>query len=234
LVRTVVPHHADYNVAYALMDGLDTPGQKIFKTTNLGEDWVNVTGDLPNVPLADLVVHADSDEVLYLGTGGFGFFRSVDGGGHWARWNSGVPEALMVTELKAVDRRFVFGGYHLVAATYGRGIYRRDIAGDEISSVGDEAPRDRLISRQQVAPNPFNAHTVIRFELARPSSVKVVVYDIAGRKVRELLNDQRSAGSQTVTWDGRADDGSGVASGNYLVSIVAGAEHVTRPVVLVK
>ncbi len=234
LVRTVVPHPANYNVAYALMDGLDTPGQKIYKTTNLGQDWENITGDLPNVPLADLVVHADTDEVLYLGTGGYGFFRSGNGGGQWARWNNGAPEALMVTELKTVDLRFGYGGYHLVAGTYGRGIYRRDIEDDEISSVGEEVAGNRLISQQKVAPNPFNAHTTISFELARPNSVKVVVYDIAGRKVRDLLNEQRGAGSHTLIWDGRAEDGSGVASGNYLVSIVAGVEYVTQPVVLVK
>jgi photosystem II stability/assembly factor-like uncharacterized protein len=80
----VFPHPTDTQKAHALMDGMGFPG-KVFKTTNRGVTWTNITGDLPNVPTGGLVAHPTDDNRLYLGSA-FGCWRTLDGGTTWERW----------------------------------------------------------------------------------------------------------------------------------------------------
>jgi hypothetical protein len=79
-------------------------------------------------------------------------------------------------------------------------------------------------------PNPFNPSTTLRFALAAPGHVRLAIYDAAGRRVAQLLDETRSAGEQQVTW--RAE---GLASGVYLARLERGAGHPTiRKLILLK
>lgn len=64
-------------------------------------------------------------------------------------------------------------------------------------------------------PNPFNPSTTIRFGLPQMSRVRLVLYNVLGQQIRELVNGQRSAGFHTAVWDGRDERGMAVASGLY-------------------
>ena len=119
-VRTVTLHPTDENTAYAVMNGLQD-GKKVYKTTNQGLNWTNNTGDLPNVPAGDLVVHPTLNDVLYLGSE-MGFMKTTNGGTNWFRWNSGVPEAVIVTEMKSFIKN---GELYIIASTYGNSIWTR-------------------------------------------------------------------------------------------------------------
>ncbi|NIW44432.1 MAG: hypothetical protein GWN14_06385, partial [candidate division Zixibacteria bacterium] len=123
-IRKVVPHPVWPGRAYALMNGLGSPGQQIYRTNNRGISWTNVTGNLPNVPLADLVIYPtiSQDRNLYLGTE-FGCFRSTDGGTSWHRWNFAMPDANIITEMVAIDSLLINGKFYIVAGTYGRSIW---------------------------------------------------------------------------------------------------------------
>jgi len=67
------------------------------------------------------------------------------------------------------------------------------------------------------APNPALAGTgtTIRFEVARPGPVSLRIVDVAGRRVRTLLDASVGAGSRSVRWDGRTDAGELAAAGTY-------------------
>lgn len=82
-------------------------------------------------------------------------------------------------------------------------------------SIARDLPRASVL--HPIRPNPFNPSTRIGFELAQRERVSLVVYDTAGRRVRTLLDGPLDAGSHWVDWDGRSEDGSGVASGTYFV-----------------
>jgi len=86
----------------------------------------------------------------------------------------------------------------------------------------------------QNAPNPFNPRTTIRFELVRPGAVDLAVYDLAGRRVRTLVNGARAAGEHAVHWSGRDESGRRVASGTYLYRLSTGTWHETRRMTLVE
>jgi flagellar hook assembly protein FlgD len=87
----------------------------------------------------------------------------------------------------------------------------------------------------EVNPNPFNPQTTIRFELEAPSAVDVTIFDPAGRRIRSILaGHQYDAGPRVVVWDGRDDTGAGVASGVYLVRVVAGEQVMHGKMALVR
>ena len=125
-VRRVVPHPTLTHRAYALMNGLGNLGNKVFMTTDRGETWTNITGNLPDVPVSDLVVNPNDNDTLILGSA-FGCFRSDNGGTTWDTWNNGMPNGAIINDLATIDLTANFGGYWVVAGTFGLSIWKREI-----------------------------------------------------------------------------------------------------------
>lgn len=75
-------------------------------------------------------------------------------------------------------------------------------------------------------PNPFNPSTNIKFSLPEQSSIKIVIYDLLGRKVKTLINDIRPEGVFTIRWSGENEFNVNVSSGIYFYSLYAvGADN---------
>jgi M6 family metalloprotease-like protein len=83
-------------------------------------------------------------------------------------------------------------------------------------------------------PNPFNPITEISWEMAAAGHVDLAVYDMQGRLVKSLLNENRSQGVQRVTWNGSDTAGRTVASGVYFVNISADNRRESIKVLLAK
>ena len=92
-------------------------------------------------------------------------------------------------------------------------------------------PRTRLIGAR---PNPFNPATEILFEIPRAMHVSLVVYDVAGRRVRELASGYRDAGLHRVRWNGTDRSGRAVSSGVYYARLRVEGDEQTRPLTLVR
>jgi hypothetical protein len=90
------------------------------------------------------------------------------------------------------------------------------------------------LSLEQNYPNPFNPSTVIRFSLPNDGPMSLVIYDARGVLVRLLASGQKPQGFYSIEWDGRDAKGSRVGSGLYFCRIVAGKEHLSRKIVLLK
>jgi hypothetical protein len=93
---------------------------------------------------------------------------------------------------------------------YGR---RVRIMLDDVQNPPDEPGGFRLFPNY---PNPFNPKTVIRYQLSAASEVRLVVYDLIGREVAELVNERKLPGSYQVTFDAP-----GLASGVYFYRLEA-------------
>jgi len=89
-------------------------------------------------------------------------------------------------------------------------------------------------SLEQNYPNTFNPRTTIRFSIAARGPVRLVVYDLAGRRVQELVKGELPADNYSIVWDGTDDRGSSVASGTYLYRLQAPGFQATRKMVLVR
>ena len=102
-----------------------------------------------------------------------------------------------------------------------------------VSGVQDAGvpARTALLS---AVPNPFNPSTKLFFEMAAVGHVRLDVYDVAGRLVVTLVDEQRDAGRHHVTWDGRDAAGRASATGVYLYRLETGDYTETKRMVLVK
>jgi hypothetical protein len=87
---------------------------------------------------------------------------------------------------------------------------------------------------EQNMPNPFNPVTTIKYSIAHDLDVRLVVYDVAGRRVRSLVDQRQRADVYRITWDGTNDRGERVASGMYFYRLVAGKFVSTRKMLLLK
>ena len=83
-------------------------------------------------------------------------------------------------------------------------------------------------------PNPFNPITTLRYDLAVQTHVNITVYNMLGRKVRTILNQQQDPGYKSLIWDATNDYGKPVSAGIYLYQIQAGEYISTKKMVLLK
>ena len=72
-------------------------------------------------------------------------------------------------------------------------------------------------------PNPFNASTLIAYELPRATHVELAVYNLLGQRIRRLVNGRQEIGRHEAVWDGRDDQGGEAATGVYWYRLEAGA-----------
>jgi hypothetical protein len=83
-------------------------------------------------------------------------------------------------------------------------------------------------------PNPFNPETSISFALSKDGYTTLKVYDITGKLITILINEQKTAGYYTVKWNGRNEKGEIVPTGLYLYQIISGEYSSTKRMLLLK
>ena len=84
-------------------------------------------------------------------------------------------------------------------------------------------------------PNPFNPATTIEFYLPIDKKVSLIIYDVSGREVIRLIDEQElPKGRHKVVWDGRDKNGRAVASGTYLYTLKFGNFEKTKKMLLLK
>lgn len=88
-------------------------------------------------------------------------------------------------------------------------------------SAGEPSVKPEEFELYQNYPNPFNPLTIINYQLAINHFVSLKVFDILGREVTTLVNQEMSSGSHTVSWDGTNAAGKSLSSGVYFYRLEA-------------
>jgi len=83
-------------------------------------------------------------------------------------------------------------------------------------------------------PNPFNPSTTIEYELPKSGSVRLIVYNLLGQKVRTLVNARQTAGLHRAMWDGCNESGQPMSSGVYFYRLQADAKTQTQKMMLLR
>ena len=130
------PHQAD--TAYVTFSGFTGYGDNlghVFITTNSGASWTDISGNLPNLPVDDIVVDPEQANTIYVATD-FGVFYTTNGGAAWATLVTGLPR-VAVLSLKLHPSRNLF------AATHGRSMWETNVSSvtSVPSIVGLSRPR---------------------------------------------------------------------------------------------
>jgi len=111
------------------------------------------------------------------------------------------------------------------------------LIGTQIPVSGVVPGPEVTISRTELlpcTPNPFRGSTSVAFTLAQACPVRVDVLDVAGRRIRRLVDSEMPRGSHRSHWDGTDDDGAPVAAGIYFVRFSGGGVRGTDRVLRVR
>jgi photosystem II stability/assembly factor-like uncharacterized protein len=146
-------------------------------------------------------------------------FASNNAGNSWY-----VQEALGASRFNTVFFVSQNTGY---AAGKDGTIFKTTTGGIGITNISTEVPEQ--FSLTQNYPNPFNPSTKFKVKVAELSDVKIIVYDVLGREIATLVNEQLSAGIYEVTWDAGS-----YSSGVYFYKLYAVNFSETKKMVLIK
>ncbi|MCC6548887.1 MAG: T9SS type A sorting domain-containing protein [Ignavibacteriaceae bacterium] len=234
-VYRIVTHPSKDRVAFACMTG-NLNRERLYKTTNSGQSWLNFSGGfgagrtpLPDVPITSLVVNPFNDSILYAGTE-FGIYRSGDNGQNWTKFSKGMPQASQVPVMKTVQLGFFFGSTYIYAATYGNGVYFREITNDRLTSVKEDTPeRPNEFVIDQNFPNPFNGSTEIRYFIPATGEVLFGLWDALGKQVTILEQGNRPAGVNSIRIS--SDN---LPSGVYYYTLQYKSTKLTKKLVVLK
>ena len=86
----------------------------------------------------------------------------------------------------------------------------------------------------QNVPNPFNPETEIHYRIPESGKVILKIYDILGREVRTLVNEEQNTGSHVALWDGKDEEGRQVSSGTYFYHLRFKDHHITGKMLLMR
>ena len=223
-VTRVAPDPHDANTVYVTLSGftMDEHVGHLYVSASSGASWSSIAGDLPDVPVNDIVVDPDRPGTLYVGTDA-GVYATQNGGSGWFPLGQGMPiQAIDGLTLHRASRT-------LVAATHGRSQWKLDL-NQLPAAVSLSSPPPRLALSGPV-PNPSGASVQLGLELSRASTVEVTAYDAAGRRVRALVAGSLGAGRHSIAWDGRDDRGGRVGPGVYFMRATASGASAVRRVV---
>lgn len=171
----------------------------LFCSTNHGESWQGI--GLTGFSIQSIAINSEN-EIYVSGydASGSSVYRSTNQGVNWTK----IVEGLTSTDVFALA--FDSLGY-IFAGTFNQGLFKSNYSTTDITKLVDKNVTTFYLS--QNFPNPFNPNTKIEFSIPEYGFVKVEVYDALGRKVKELLNQELSAGNYSVDFDA-SDLSSGV------------------------
>ncbi len=98
-----------------------------------------------------------------------------------------------------------------------------------ITSVKDETVSLNSFELYQNYPNPFNPSTTIIFSISEPQKVKLTIYSLLGEEIEVLVDDYKTSGSHSVIFNA-----SGLSTGVYIYSLIAGNKALSKKLILLK
>jgi photosystem II stability/assembly factor-like uncharacterized protein len=220
------------------LTGWYSHGSNVYKTTDGGNSWITqilptggiiLTSNISSFSILSRDTIWGAGGQLFYGGGRFRamLFRTTNGGDNWLfqipDTSYGIPA---LGYIQFMNKNFgwsynSFNGIHTITGG-------NDTFFTPVKVISTKIPKEFFL--YQNYPNPFNPKTIIRFQIIRLSDVKLNVYDISGKEIITLVNEEKSAGTYEVDFNG-----SNYSSGIYFYSLLLNNRiQDTRKMVLVK
>jgi len=191
----------------------------IYLSTNYGLTWAPTS---LTIYLVSSIVITGNNVIA----GTYGVWITTNNGSNWVQKNDGFNTIPHVNAL-LVSNNYLF------AATSVHSVWRRPLS--EVVGIKEKSNSiPKKYSLYQNYPNPFNPVTKIKFDIpqnvnGKTLDVKLLVYDILGKEITTLVNEQLQAGTYEVTFDG-----GNLQSGVYFYQLRAGNYTETKKLILMK
>lgn len=218
-ITSVSVHPDSSNVAVLTFSGFGAG--KVYKTTNGSVTWENISGNLPDSPVNDALIYypGASTSILFCAMD-IGVFVSTNYGTSWQEMAEGLPNTV------AMHLDYHQGTNKLRIGTHGRGVWEMT---NPIGIINYNNHLPAKYSLSQNYPNPFNPVTLIKYDIVKSGIVKLAVYDILGRELKSIVNQQQNPGTYTVQFDA-----STLSSGVYFYKLTADGYSETKKMMLTK
>jgi len=153
------------------------------------------------------------------------------GNTEWDKILGGPLDDKAYSVQQTIDGGYILAGYTQSFGAGNSDVWLIKLKGD---GVRVEENQPKAYSLLQNSPNPFNASTTISFTLPASSFTQLIIYNITGQKVRQLVAETMTAGIHNVMWDGMDDSGNAVSSGVYISQLSNGKLVANGRMVLMK
>jgi hypothetical protein len=108
------------------------------------------------------------------------------------------------------------------------------LGSENLTGIDDNANLPQTLELAQNYPNPFNAETIISFSLSQPGHVELSISNILGQRIYNWADDIDQAGTVSMRWNGRSNEGMEVPSGVYFYQLQTSEGRLTRQMTFLK
>ncbi len=193
--------------------------KSIWHTSNGGTSWTDIEGNLggengPSIRTAAIASTDQEGTYYFVGTS-IGLFYTDQLNGSSTVWTQVAEDLIENAIVSELDYRR--SDHILAVATHGRGLFVGKVSTMVSNEFEPTTESPNTFELQQNYPNPFNPSTNIEFTLASNSSVSLTIFDINGREVAKIFDQQIiNSGAHTSSFDASA-----LASGTYIYRLEA-------------
>ena len=203
----------------------------LYRSDDDGLNWYSIGSNVGANPVISWI-HITKDDFIYALTGVAGMgvmLRSRDDGLKWDNLATQYqPQEMLGPSFVQVVSKST-GNLYGLSTRYGA----LEIM-DNFVGVEDEVELPKNIILFQNYPNPFNPTTAISYQLSAFSRVKLIVYDLLGREITTLVNEEKSPGNYEVKFNSETRRGESLPSGVYFYRLTAGSFSQTKKMLLMK
>ncbi|MBI9039726.1 MAG: T9SS type A sorting domain-containing protein, partial [Bacteroidales bacterium] len=229
-IRIVAIHPDNSDILYA-SDGNNLKVSYDWgETFQLLDSYFNWT--VPGPAIGKFTISKENTDYLFYCTPNDGIHYSANAGENWQKLEGSY-------ENRTLDIIPLINENKYYIATHGDGVWFYDTT--YVNTINDNLfIKDN--NYLQVFPNPSQNETIITYKIengealnkVKSSEIKICIYDIHGRLINTLINENKTKGEHEIIWKGKDKNGKEVNSGLYLIRLQSGRNIQTQRLILIK
>lgn len=192
---------------------------KVLRSDDNGQNFLSFTTPSASASASINALCVKSDNEVYIATDDRKVYCSTYMGSSWQTEMAGLPPNALVNSLAVIDGK-------LYAGSYSFGVYYLN---PDAVSVSNSNILVNGFELKQNYPNPFNPSTKISYAISKSSFVNISVFDMTGKKISALVNENKAAGSHEINFDA-----SDLSAGIYFYKLQVEGMTETRKMILNK
>jgi photosystem II stability/assembly factor-like uncharacterized protein len=224
-VTRVAADPLEENTAYVTFSGYrnDEYLPHIFRTTDKGESWTDISSNLPEMPLNDVIIDTEDNSILYVATDAT-VYVSRNLGQSWDILGTGLP-MVPVNDLTLHNT-----SRKLIAGTFGRSMYSYDLNQDTITTQINPDQKISLSADLNVFPNPFSSQLTIQVHSSADEYAIVEIVGLDGQKVAEIFKGSLQKGINKFSWR----PGNDLSSNIFVCTVMMNRKQLTQKLIYKK